>query len=82
MFAALGFRFHVSVDKGQIQPFLIQFPANPRCEEADEPQECRIGSEYLSVDKPGKDGLSSPPRNEGDDRWSALDDLKDIKDQP
>ena len=60
---------------------LIQFPANPRCEDADEPQECKIDSRYLSVDKPGDDGLSTPPRTEGDDRWSALDDLKDLKDQ-
>ena len=61
---------------------LIQFPANPRCEEADEPQKCEIDSRHLSVDKPGDDGLSTPPRTEGDDRWSALDDLKDLKDQP
>ena len=61
---------------------LIQFPANPRCEEADEPQDCKIDSQYLSVDKPGEDGLITPPRDEGDDRWSALDDLKDLKDQP
>lgn len=61
---------------------LIQFPANPRCEEGDESMECKIDSRYLSVDKPGDDGLSTPPRTEGDDRWSALDDLKDLKDQP
>ena len=61
---------------------LIQFPANPRSDEADEPMESKIDSRYLSVDKPGQDGLITPPRDEGDDRWSALDDLKDLKDQP
>ncbi|MDX1679816.1 MAG: hypothetical protein R3242_03700 [Akkermansiaceae bacterium] len=60
---------------------LIHFPANPLCEEGDEPQKCEINSRYLSVDKPGEDGLNTPPRTEGDDRWSALDDLKDLKDQ-
>jgi len=63
------------------EEILIQFPANPRCEEGDDPMECKIDSRYLSVDKPGNDGLSTPPRTEGDDRWSALDDLKDLKDQ-
>lgn len=61
---------------------LIHFPANPRCEDADEPHICEIDSRYLSVDKPGKDGLSTPPRPEGDDRWSTLDQLGDLKDQP
>ena len=61
---------------------LMEFPANPRSDEADEPRESKIDSQYLSVDKPGEDGLITPPRAEGDDRWSALDDLKDLKDQP
>ena len=61
---------------------LMEFPANPRSDEADEPQECKIDSRYLSVDKPGEDGLSTPPRPEKDDRWSALDQLDDLKDQP
>lgn len=64
------------------EEILIHFPANPRCEEADEPQECEIDSRYLSVDKPGQDGLSTPPRPETDDRWSTLDQLGDLKDQP
>ena len=45
-------------------------------------QKCEIDPRYLSVDKPGEDGLPTPPRAEGDDRWSALDNLKDLKDQP
>ena len=61
---------------------LIHFPVDPRCEEGDEPQACEIDPRYLSVDKPGNDGLSTPPRVGGDDRWSPLDNLKDLKDQP
>ncbi len=60
---------------------LLAFPVDPRCEEGDEPQTCEIDARYLSVDKPGEDGLPTPPRAESDDRWSALDNLKDLKDQ-
>lgn len=55
---------------------LIHFPADPRCDEADEPQKCEIDPRYLAVDKPGEDGVETPPHAEGDDRWSALDALK------
>jgi uncharacterized protein len=61
---------------------LINFPVDPRCEEGDEPQQCEIDSRYLSVDKPAEDELPTPPRAENADRWSALDNLKDLKDQP
>lgn len=61
---------------------LLQFPAHPRCDDADEPQECEIDSRYLSVDKPASDGLTTPPRDGGDDRWSALDRLNHLTDQP
>jgi uncharacterized metal-binding protein YceD (DUF177 family) len=61
---------------------LINFPVDPRCEEGDVPQKCEIDSRYLSVDKSAEDGLPTPPRAESDDRWSALDILKDLKDQP
>ena len=60
---------------------LINFPVDPRCEEGDVPQKCEIDSRYLSVDKVTEDGLPTPPRAESDDRWSALDKLKDQKDQ-
>lgn len=60
---------------------LIHFPIDPRCEEGDVPQRCEIDSQYLSVDKPAEDELPNPPRAESDDRWSALDILKDLKDQ-
>lgn len=61
---------------------LINFPVDPRCEEGDVPQQCEIDSRYLSVDKAAEDELPTPPRAESDDRWSALDILKDLKDQP
>ena len=61
---------------------LLNFPVDPRCEDGDEPGSCEIDPRYLSVDKPPEDGLPTPPRAEGDDRWSALDNLKDLKDQP
>ena len=61
---------------------LLKFPVDPRCEEGDLPQKCEIDSRSLSVDKPAEDGLPTPPRAESDDRWSALDILKDLKDQP
>ena len=64
------------------EEILINFPVDPRCEEGDVPQKCEIDSRYLSVDKPAEDGLPTPPRAESDDRWSALDILKDLKDQP
>ena len=60
---------------------LINFPVDPRCEDGDVPQQCEIDSRYLSVDKSATDELSTPPRAESDDRWSALDTLKDLKDQ-
>jgi uncharacterized protein len=64
------------------EEILIHFPVDPRCEEGDEPQQCEIDPRYLSVDKPSEDELPTPPRAESDDRWSALDNLKDLKDQP
>ena len=59
---------------------LINFPVDPRCEEGDVPQKCEIDSRYLSVDKSAEDELPTPPRAGSDDRWSALDILKDLKD--
>lgn len=55
---------------------LINFSADPRCDDADEPHECQIDPRYLAVDKPSEDDVKTRPRNEGDDRWSALDALK------
>ena len=55
---------------------LINFPTDPRCEDADEPQECKIDPRYLAVDKPGQDAVETPPHAEGDDRWAALDAIR------
>lgn len=56
---------------------LINFPADPRCDNADEPQKCEIDPRYLAVDKGGDDPVETRPRAEGDSRWAALDALKD-----
>ena len=64
------------------EEILINFPIDPRCDEGDVPEPCEIDSRYLSVDKSGADGLPTPPRAGSDDLWSALDTLKDLKDQP
>ncbi|GAA5482231.1 YceD family protein [Haloferula sargassicola] len=58
------------------EEILINLPADPRCENADEPQECEIDPRYLAVDKPAGDTVETRPRAEGDDRWAALDALK------
>jgi len=61
---------------------LIHFPVDPKCEQGDAPQGCEIDSRYLAVDKAAESGQETRPRAEGDDRWSALDALKNLKDQP
>lgn len=60
------------------EEILINFPAYPRCNEADEPHTCEIDDRYLAVDKPIEDGVDDAPLNEGDDRWGALDSFKDL----
>ena len=60
---------------------LIHFPIDPRCEDGDVPQQCEIDPRYLSVDNSAEDELPTAPRAESDDRWSALDTFKDLKDQ-
>jgi hypothetical protein len=59
---------------------LIEFPADPRCDEGDEPESCEIDSRYLAVDKFAENDVSPAPRNEGDHRWSALNDLTGLND--
>lgn len=78
----IGNQSEIDANEALREEILINFPPDPRCEEGDEPQECEIDPRYLSVDKPEVDTLPTPPRAVGDDRWSALDDLKDLKDQP
>jgi uncharacterized protein len=61
---------------------LIEFPTDPRCDEGDVPEPCEIDSRYLAVDKSPEDEVSPPPRDGGDDRWSALNNLTGLTDQP
>jgi len=60
---------------------ILQFPADPRCDEGDVPEPCEVDSRYLAVDKTAGNDLSPAPHKEGDDRWSALNDLTGLKDQ-
>lgn len=78
----IGNQGEIDANEALREEILIHFPVDPRCEEGDEPQQCEIDPRYLSVDKPEVDTLPTPPRDGGDDRWSALDELKDLKDQP
>lgn len=61
---------------------LINFPVDPRCDDADEPQHCEIDSRYLAVDKEGADDVGSAPRAPGNDPWSQLDAIKNLTDEP
>ncbi len=72
----------IDATDGLREEILINFPIDPRCDEGDVPEPCEVDSRYLSVDKSGGDELPTPPRAGSDDRWSALDTLKDLKDQP
>jgi uncharacterized metal-binding protein YceD (DUF177 family) len=78
----IGHEGELDVTEALREEVLLEFPVDPRCEEGDVPQKCEIDPRYLSVDKPAEDALPTPPRDVGDDRWSALDHLKDLKDQP
>lgn len=77
----IGNQGEMDVTDGLREEILINFPADPRCDEGDNPEPCEVDSKYLAVDKSGEDGLPTPPRAGSDDRWSALDSLKDLKDQ-
>lgn len=78
----IGNEGDMDVTESLREEVLIHFPIDPKCEQGDLGQECKIDSRYLAVDKPAESGQETPPRAEGDDRWSALDTLKDLKDQP
>jgi len=77
----IGNQGEIDITDDLREEILINFPADPRCDEGDVPEPCEIDSRYLSVDKSTEDGLPTPPRAESDDLWSALDTLKDLKDQ-
>ena len=76
----IGNASRVDVTDALREEILIEFPADPRCDEGDEPEPCEIDPRYLAVDKSPEDGVSPPPRDGGDDRWSALDDLTGLND--
>lgn len=60
------------------EEILIQFPADPVCDQADEPMSCEIDPRYLAVDKSEGNGVEPAPPRHGDERWAALDALKDL----
>ena len=64
------------------EEIILEFPASPRCDQGDIPEPCELDSRYLAVDKSSETGISPLPRREGDDRWSALNDLTGLRDQP
>lgn len=55
------------------EEIIILLPANPKCDDADEPQHCEIDSKYLALDKEPDSDVKTPPASEGDSRWDALD---------
>jgi len=69
----------VDVTEALREEVLIHFPTDPRCDDADAPQHCEIDSRYLAVDKPGEDAVETAPRAGADDRWAALDAIKELK---
>lgn len=78
----IGNKAEIDLAEALREEVLIEFPIDPRCDEGDSPEPCEIDSRYLAVDKPTENGLSPAPRKEGDDRWSALDDITGLTDQP
>lgn len=78
----IGHEAEIDVTGALREEVLINFPANPRCEDGDDPGECKIDPRYFVVDKPEDADIDCAPRAGGDDRWSALDQLKHLKDQP
>jgi uncharacterized metal-binding protein YceD (DUF177 family) len=77
----LGNDILVDATEAVREEVLIHFPIDPRCEEGDVPQRCQIDSRYLAVDKGNEDDVETAPRAGTDDRWTALDAIKDLKDQ-
>ncbi|MFC4995418.1 YceD family protein [Rubritalea tangerina] len=71
---------NVDLTEALREEVLMAFPAYPRCDEADEPLECKIDERYLAVDKDPNDGVDEAPQSTSDDRWDALDQLDQFKD--
>lgn len=70
----------VDVTEALREEVLIEFPAHPRCDQADEPKPCNIDQRYLAVDKTVEDGVNRASQPTTDDRWGALDDLNGLPD--
>lgn len=81
---AIEIENRVQIEIGEFirEELLINFPANPNCENADEPMDCEIDSRYLALDKTPEAGVETAPHVAADDRWSALDNLTDLTDSP
>lgn len=77
----IGHSSQINVTEALREEIILEFPTDPRCDEGDVPEPCEIDSRYLAVDKPEENGLTPAPRKEGDNRWSALNDLTGLNDQ-
>lgn len=60
------------------EEIMILLPVYPVCDMADEEMTCKIEEKYLALDKDQKDDLEQQPADTQDDRWSALDNLKNL----
>jgi len=78
----IGNSSQLDVTEAIREEVILEFPTDPRCDEGDEPEPCELDSRYLALDKAEENGLTPAPREESDDRWSALDKLSGLKDQP
>jgi uncharacterized protein len=70
----------IDVTQSLREEILLAFPANPSCDQADEPTRCEIDPRYLAVDKGAGHGVGDPPLR-GDGRWAALDAWSDPAEQ-
>jgi uncharacterized protein len=77
----IGNSSQMDVTEALREEIILEFPADPRCDQGDDPEPCELDSRYLAVDKSRENGLPPAPRNEGDDRWSALNDITGLNDQ-
>ena len=64
------------------EEILIEFPAHPRCDQADEPMPCEVNPRYLAVDKPIDDGVNPASQTRSNSDWGTLDQLGDLPDHP
>ena len=77
----IGNSSQIDVTEALREEILLEFPNHPRCDEGDNPEPCELDSRYLAVDNHEDNGVTPAPREVGDDRWSALNDLTGLNDQ-